>query len=190
MKWLVLSGSNRPGSMTRRFSGFVYSELSQRVGTDKVDLMDLIELPLEIFHPESYAQKPPSFESFEKRFIEADAVLTILPEYNGAAPGVFKYFLDMLPFPQSLYKIPCFFYGVSAGRFGAVRSVEQSQQVFQYRNALIYPENIFIPAVDRNITDSGEPTDAFVRKLFDQTMDGFIAFARGCQSLRNRSSSD
>lgn len=190
MKYAIVSGTNRPGSMTRRFSGFVESELKKLCGTsDQVDLIDLKEMPLDIFKPESYAEKPASFQSFSQRFVEADALVIVLPEYNGAAPGVFKYFVDMLPFPKALYKIPCTFFGVAAGRFGAVRSVEQIQQVFQYRNALVYPENLFIPGVDKNITEAGAPADDFSRKLFDQFLKGFVDFAKATAPLKEHSAS-
>jgi NAD(P)H-dependent FMN reductase len=174
--------------MTRRFSGFLFDQVKEKLGSaEKVELLDLTELPLSIFHPDSYAKKPDDFQKISDQFVNADALLITLPEYNGAAPGVFKYFLDMLPFPKALYKIPSTFFGVSAGRFGAVRSVEQVQQVFQYRNALVYPENLFIPAVGDNLSPTGEPTDAFVRKLFDQYVDGFIDFAKATNAIRVKS---
>lgn len=187
MKTLILSGTNRRDSMTRRLSQFVYEEIQSRDPKGSFDLMDLVELPPEIFLPEVYVQKPKSFEPWARRFVDADAIISILPEYNGAAPGVFKYFIDMLPFPEALYKIPCSFFGLSAGRFGALRSVEQVQQVFMYRNALVYPENLFIPAVESALTETGGPKDEFLQKLFQQYLDGFLEFAKACQSLRKKS---
>ncbi len=102
----------------------------------------------------------------------------VVPEYNGGAPGVFKYFIDMLPFPQSLQRLPTLFIGVAAGRFGALRPVEQMQAIFRYRNAYLYPDSIYLMGVHESIDADGKPKDEGTQKLFHQSLDGFIQFAR------------
>jgi chromate reductase, NAD(P)H dehydrogenase (quinone) len=177
MKFTIISGTNRPGSNTRRIANFTESLLREKVKKgDTISLLDLCDLPQEIFSPKAYAEKPKSFEVFRDGVTQADALLCVLPEYNGAAPGVFKYFIDMLPFPQSLQKIPSFFVGVAAGRFGALRAIEQTQQVFRYRNAYLYPESVYLMAVDQSTEPSGKPKDEFVLKLFHQSLEGFVDF--------------
>ena len=64
----LLVGSNRPGSNTRlvaRQLEGIYTEMKQ-----PVRLLDLAQLPPEIFTPSAYSEKPASFAPF------ADAVLT------------------------------------------------------------------------------------------------------------------
>jgi len=186
MNWLIISGTNRPQSNSLKVSNYL-AGLLKSILTDQnenIAVLDLQELPLEIFAPSAYSSKPSSFEPFRGAVLKADAIISVLPEYNGSAPGVFKYFLDMLPFPQSLQKIPCAFVGLSAGRFGSLRSVEHMQQVYGYRNAYIFPERIFIPAVDKSIDENGKPKDDFIHQLLEQMMNGFILFTR---SLRKPS---
>ncbi|PIR23070.1 MAG: flavoprotein [Deltaproteobacteria bacterium CG11_big_fil_rev_8_21_14_0_20_45_16] len=186
MNWLIISGTNRPQSNTLKVSNHLAGLLKTnlRDQNENVAVLDLQNLPLEIFAPSAYASKPSSFDSFREAVLKADAVISVLPEYNGSAPGVFKYFLDMLPFPQSLQKIPCAFVGLSSGRFGSLRSVEHMQQIFGYRNAFIFPERIFIPAVDKSIDENGKPKEDFIQQLMEQMMIGFILFTR---SLRKPS---
>jgi len=74
----------------------------------------------------------------------ADGIVTVVPEYNGSFPGVLKYFIDMLRFPESLYGIPAAFVGIAAGEWGALRAVEQMEMVFQYRHAHLFGRRVFI----------------------------------------------
>lgn len=145
--------------------------------TEAVCLLDLQELPPEIFQASAYATKPKAFDAFQEKVVSAKGIISILPEYNGSAPGIYKYFIDMLPFPESLRHTPSFFVGVSAGRFGSLRSIEQMQQVFNYRNAFNYPESTYIMDVGNQLNDDGQPTDQSVLKMLQQSLDDFIDFA-------------
>src|SRR4051812_42408812 len=128
MKLTLISATNRPGSNTRKLVGYIDQYLKKETSV-MVHLMDLTELPLEIFQPSSYQAKPANFQRFIDGILKADAILNVVPEYNGGAPGVFKYFIDMLPFPQSLQRTPVTFVGLGMGRFGALRACEQMQQI-------------------------------------------------------------
>src|SRR6185436_16447296 len=148
---------NRPGSHTRKVAAqieIIYAELDV-----PVRLIDLAQLPTEIFHPESYARKPEGFLPFANAILESDGLIIVTPEYNGGMPGVLKYFIDMLKFPESFERKPVCFVGLAAGIWGALRPVEQLQAVFGYRNAFIFPERVFIPQVSKLLTAEGRLTD-------------------------------
>src|SRR5271163_1266766 len=124
---VVISGTNRTGSNTRKVTARVeadYKSLGVKTG-----LLDLTEMPAEIFTPASYGAKPASFARFTDAILAADGVVIVTPEYNGSFPGVLKYFIDMLPFPESFDRRPTCFVGLSAGVWGALRSVEQLQAI-------------------------------------------------------------
>ena len=70
--------------------------------------------------------------------------MVVVPEYNGSFPGILKYFIDLLPFPESFDCRPVSYVGVSAGQWGALRAVEQLQLVFGYRNAYVHPPRTFL----------------------------------------------
>jgi NAD(P)H-dependent FMN reductase len=62
----LLIGTNRPGSNTRKVARHVeeiYAELNTPLG-----VIDLADLPAEIFHPGSYTEKPKAFRSLPKPF--------------------------------------------------------------------------------------------------------------------------
>ena len=84
----LIVGTNRPGSNTRKVAAHLeefYAEL-------KVPLrvLDLAQLPPEIFSPAAYAEKPKSFQPFADAVLQSDGLHVVTPEYNGGIPGVLK----------------------------------------------------------------------------------------------------
>lgn len=170
----LLSGTNRPGSNTRKVTAIVEG-LYRELGVP-VQVLDLADLPPEIFSPAAYATKPASFARFAEAITGSDGVVVITPEYNGGLPGVLKYFIDMLPFPESFENRPVCFIGLAAGMWGALRPVEQLQLIFGYRNACLFPGRVFLPGVGRLLDDAGQLTDAALRERLREQADGFSRF--------------
>lgn len=175
----VISGTNRPDSNTRKLAAVIQEMLHQN--GQETTLIDLAELPTDLFTGSSYATKPDDFAVFQEAVIEADGLLSVVPEYNGSFPGVLKYFIDMLRFPQSLYEKPAAFVGLSAGRWGGVRAVEQLEMVFQYRNAHLFGRRCFIPGIKNALDDSGHFEDPETADRLRKTALDFAAF---CGKLR------
>jgi len=181
---VILSGTNRPGSNTRKVTGSVeaiYASLG--VSTQ---VLDLAELPPEIFSPASYAEKPANFSRFTDAILAADGLVIVTPEYNGGIPGILKYFIDMLPFPESFERRPVCFVGLAAGVWGALRPVEQLQAIFGYRNALIYPERVFMPGVNKLLDESGKFTKDDIPKRLESQAAGFVEFVEKLQAKKLR----
>src|SRR6266446_3747930 len=142
----LIVGTNRPGSNTRKVAAHVeeiYAEL-------KVPLrvLDLARMPPEIFSPGSYAEKPKSFQPFAAGILEAAGLHVVTPEYNGGIPGVLKYFIDMLKFPESFERRPVCFTGLAAGIWGALRPVERLQDA-ELRDRLKQQADGFVTFVER-----------------------------------------
>lgn len=173
---VVISGTNRPQSNSSRVARLCQRRL-EALG-EEVEVLDLVDLPAELYRPESYASKPASFAAWQGAIDRCDGVLTVVPEYNGSFPGALKYFVDMLAFPTSLVGMPCSFVGLSAGTWGALRAVEQLQGVYQYRQALVYPVRTFVPKVYEELSEGDELQTEFVSKLLDEQLSGFCEFVR------------
>jgi NAD(P)H-dependent FMN reductase len=174
----VVSGTNRPDSNTRKVAALIERILTD-LGED-VALLDLIALPAEVFAPTSYSSKPASFAPFRERVLDTDGLLTVVPEYNGSFPGVLKYFIDMLPFPESLHEKPAAFVGISSGRWGGVRAVEQLEMIFQHRHAHLFGRRCFIPGIGKAIDETGQLID---RDLADRLRTMVAGYARFCTIL-------
>jgi NAD(P)H-dependent FMN reductase len=170
----LIVGTNRPGSNTRKVARHVEELYAER----KIPLrvMDLAQLPPEIFAPTSYAAKPPAFQPFAEAVLQAAGLHVVTPEYNGGMPGVLKYFIDMLKFPESFERRPVCFTGLAAGIWGALRPVEQLQGIFGYRNAYVYPGRVFLPQIDSLLDEAGRLKDPELLERLRAQVEGFAQF--------------
>ena len=182
----LISGTNRPESNTRKIAREVegiYAKLEV-----PLRVLDLADMPQEIFLPSSYAGTPASFRPFREGILQAEGVIIVTPEYNGGMPGVLKYFIDMLEFPASFEQRPVCFVGLAAGIWGALRPVEQLQAIFGYRNAYLYPERVFMPKVRDLLDANGRlKSEELLGRLRAQA-EGFIGFVERVKGVKLRKS--
>jgi len=180
----LIVGTNRPDSNSRKVARHL-EEIYQELKTP-IHILDLAQLPAEIFSPNAYAEKPKSFQPFAEAVLRSSGLHVVTPEYNGGIPGVLKYFIDMLKFPESFVKRPVCFVGVAAGMWGALRPVEQLQAIFGYRNAYIYPERVFLPQIHGKLDEQGRLKDAELLERLKVQTEGFIDFAERLQRIKLR----
>ena len=180
----LIAGTNRPGSNTRKIVRHIEEIYGQlHVATH---VIDLAQLPPEIFSASSYSEKPKSFHPFADAILRADGLHVVTPEYNGGMPGVLKYFIDMLKFPESFERRPVCFTGVAAGMWGALRPIEQLQAIFGYRNALIFPERVFLPGINQLLDESGGLKDAELAGRLRKQAEGFVEFVETFRRVKLR----
>lgn len=156
---IVMCGTNRPGANSRKVAKHVL-QIAQNATTSSasfpIEWLDLGDFSQDLYEPQAYVSKPQWFtEKYQAMISRAKGILLVTPEYNGSFPGVLKYFIDMLKFPESLVGVPVAFIGVAAGQFGAMRSVEQLSHIFSYRSAHIFGERLFVPKINDVIQPDG-----------------------------------
>jgi len=169
-----LIATNRPGSNTAKVAAHV-AEIYAAKGSP-LEIVDLHKLPAEIFAPASYAEKPASFAPFQDALSKASGIVVVTPEYNGGFPGVFKYFVDMLKFPETFTGKPFAFVGLSAGTGGAVRPVEQFSTLVTYLRGIIFPGTVNIPGIHQHLDDAGRLKTPELIERLEKQADGFIKF--------------
>jgi chromate reductase, NAD(P)H dehydrogenase (quinone) len=113
----------------------------------------------------------------QEQILRAPGLHVVTPEYNGSFPGVLKYFIDLLQFPESFDDKPVAFVGIASGSFGGLRSVEQLQMVFGYRNAHVYPDRVFVPNIASQLNSHGLLVDASLNERLRKQAAGFARFA-------------
>jgi chromate reductase, NAD(P)H dehydrogenase (quinone) len=180
----LIVGTNRPGSNSRKVAAQleeIYSELKV-----PLHVLDLAKLPPEIFSPTSYAEKPKSFQPFSDAVLQSAGLHIVTPEYNGSVPGVLKYFIDMLKFPESFENRPVCFTGLAAGVWGALRPVEQLQAIFGYRNAHIFPTRVFLPQIYNLLDAADKFKDAELLARLQAQADGFAGFVEKLKDVKLR----
>jgi NAD(P)H-dependent FMN reductase len=172
-------GTNRPGSNTAKVAAHV-AEIYAKKGSP-LRVLDLQKLPPEIFDPSSYEQKPPGFKPFQEVLSNADGVVVVMPEYNGSFPGVFKYFIDMLEFPGTFDSKPFAFVGLSAGKGGAMRPMEQFATLINYLDGVVYPETVSIPSVNEHFDSQDHILDESLIERIGKQAEGFAKFVKSVQ---------
>lgn len=177
----IISGTDRPDSNALRISRYLkkrYSAYNEVVP----EIIDLQDFPVEEIAGGRYGKDLPLIEAFHEPVLTADGLVVVCPEYNGGYPGILKLFIDYLPFPSAFEKKPVCFVGEANGAFGALRAVEQLQQVFAYRNAYIFPERVFIPRVNENFDREEGIKDAFQRQLLENQIRNFVQYISDLKS--------
>ena len=180
----LIVGTNRPGSNTRKVARLI-EEIYDGLKVP-LHVLDLAQMPPEIFSPSSYAEKPKSFQPFSDAVLSSAGLHVVTPEYNGSVPGVLKYFIDMLKFPESFEKRPVCFTGLGAGIWGALRPVEQLQAIFSYRNAYLFPERVFLPRINDLLDDAGRLKDPELLLRLKSQAEGFVDFVERVQRIKLR----
>lgn len=177
----VIAGTNRLGSKSLLLARIIQS-MHESAGMPTT-LLDLAQLPADIFSPSVYRDKPAGFvRDFVEPVLQSDGLHVVVPEYNGSFPGILKYYIDLLPFPEAFEGRPTAYVGVAAGMFGALRAVEQLQMVFGYRNAQNFPKRVFLPAAYKSFDAEDRFTD---EPLSERLRDQVTSFQDYVRRLRD-----
>ena len=129
---LVVSGTNRPGAMTRKVAAY-YQEILTELGADST-ILDLADLNPGFADRALYhnSGKDEHFNGFVRKVAAHEKFVFILPEYNGSYPGILKTFIDGLPYPNALTHKKAALVGISANMQGAGIALSHLNDVFSY----------------------------------------------------------
>jgi NAD(P)H-dependent FMN reductase len=173
---VLISGTNRPGSTTLKVAR--QAEAALKAAGAEVFFIDLQDLPAACASGAAYKAKPPELAPWQEAVLKADGILSVIPEYNGSFPGIYKLFIDMLKFPESLVDVPAAFIGIASGEWGGLRPVEQAQMVFQYRHAHLFGRRVFLKNTRDVLEADGRIKDPALAGRFDEFLKGFLEYCR------------
>ncbi len=136
---LVISGTNNRNSLTAQVADYYATLLNKRGCGSQV--LKLIGLPADFTVTALYENegKNPVFNRLRERMEIAQKYVFIIPEYNGSFPGIFKAFIDGLPFPSTFKGKKCAIVGVSKGPQGGVLAMSHLTDIFHYLRMHVYP---------------------------------------------------
>lgn len=179
MKYII-AGTDRPGSSTLKLALHIQG-IYKNLG-EAIEIIDLVEVKEHLHRGPHYGKEDQGMKVYLDKILHSEGLIVVTPEYNGSMPGVLKYFIDHLKFPESFEYRPVCFVGLSAGMFGGLRPVEHLQQIFGYRNAFIFPERVFISAAHKALDAQGALLDENVQKLLVQQAVHFRRFTAALSS--------
>lgn len=183
----ILVGTDRVGSNSRKVADLMQS-LFAKLG-EEVEILDLQEIAQGLRGGSQYGNvTDPILKAAAAKIEASEGILMIVPEYNGSMPGVLKFFIDHLKYPDAFEYRPVAFVGLG-GIFGGLRPVEHAQQVFGYRNAFIFPDRIFLQNVwlhykKTDANPEGVLRDALLLSLLEKQVTGFCTFIKALKDSK------
>lgn len=170
----LVSGTNRPNSWTRKVTD-VYKSRLEKKGVE-FQLLDLMDLPDDIFNVNMYDIKSPDFAQLEKDVLyPATKYIFIIPEYNGSFPGVLKLMIDASDIRNSFHHKKAALVGVSDGRAGNLRGMDDITNVFNYLKINVLHSKIPISSISKQFNAEGEFIAEETLNLIDQQIDLLVA---------------
>lgn len=169
---LIISTSLRDGRSSHRVAQYLDTFLREKGMS--VDLLDLKKAQYPLFEERIHMIESPSpeMQDLSDRVKKADAVIFVVPEYNGSFPASYKNVVDVLG-PEWMHK-PVAFAPVSAGSFGGAMAL--SPALFTIWRVGAMPVNAFFPVptaydafdengVPANLEQTNERAEKFIQEI-------------------------
>lgn len=137
-------------------------------------LVDFMELPLPFMDSpvepsELHKQYPhDSVQKWSRLADAADAFVLVLSEYNHGYSAVLKNALDWLYY--EFEKKPFGLVGVSSGKFGGLRAIEQIRPIVEYFGSFAIRETVPFGPAQKAFDSQGQLID----ETYNKRIDGFI----------------
>ncbi len=177
----VISGTNRPGSMTRVAAEHYYNVIKGKteeevhfIGLD--DIQDVL-LHAGMYSPDNMDSK--LVELQDKAIIPANKFVVVSPEYNGSIPGVLKLFIDAISIRE--YKAnfvgkKALLVGVASGRAGNLRGNDHMTGVFNHVGVTVFPNKLPLSGFPKLLGEDGKIADEGTLSVIDSHIDSFLKY--------------
>ncbi|RNI29267.1 NADPH-dependent FMN reductase [Rufibacter latericius] len=172
---LIISGTNRPNSITLKVATLYQQLLASRGQTSEI--LDLQDLPLDFASPSLYKSElySQAFLSLRKRVADVSKIVFIVPEYNCSFPGVLKAFIDGLEYPGALRGKKGALVGLSTGGQGGNIALSHLTDVLHYCGLHVLAQKPRFPYIHKHMQE-GQFTNALYRQLLEEQIEEFLTF--------------
>ncbi|HWY35669.1 MAG TPA: NADPH-dependent FMN reductase [Nitrosopumilaceae archaeon] len=170
----IFSSTNRINSYTLKMAK-VYQHILQEEGQE-TRLFSFTDLPSTIAFSETFGNRSQEFQQLITDYIESsDKFVFVAPEYNGSYPGILKTFLDAIH-PKYWTEKKAAIIGVSQGRAGNLRGIEQLTLILNYLKINVYHNKLPFSGIDKLFDSSDNLFNEETLKVLTQHVKGFIRF--------------
>lgn len=175
MKVAAIVGSIRKDSYNKKLARYIQKRYSDRF---ELDILDVRSLP---FYDQDIENDPSEAVSeFKRRISEADAVLWVVPEYNGTIPGVLGNAIDWLSRVDKVMNgKPSWIVGASMGQLGTVKAQLHLRDILfsmGISSPLLPGNEVYVGAVHEKIDAEGNLIHEPTVKFLDSVVDNFLAW--------------
>ncbi|MDX2171792.1 MAG: NAD(P)H-dependent oxidoreductase [Bacteroidota bacterium] len=173
-KIIILNCTNRTGSNSLKISKLYQRLLKEK--NNNVEIFELSDLPETIVFTELYGKRSVEYsELIKKNITDQENFIFVVPEYNGGFPGILKVFLDSIPPKEWANKKACLV-GVSTGRAGNLRGMDQLAAILHYLKMHVYYNKLPISLVDKLIDEDGNFISEDQKNVCLLQLEGFLNF--------------
>ena len=166
-RYIIISGTNRRDSNTRRVAHQDQDTLTERNITSEIVTLEGMDL----------SAHTPEFEIMEKqKLLPAKKIIFIAPEYNGSIPGVLKTMLDLSDYKRTWQWKKALLVGISTGRSGNVRGLDHLTSILNYMKVVVHPNKLPISSVHKLLNDKHAIEDSETVIAINIQIDEFIKF--------------
>ncbi len=191
---VIISGSHRKTSQSRRVSDYLASRIEQRPGPDTVEIVDLSENPLPLWSEEMWSDRAsayaPNWAAMSASLDACDGVIVVSPEWGGMAPSGLKNLFLMCK--QELAHKPGMLVGVSSTRGGCYPVAELRVSSYKNTRLCYIPENIILRDVEELFhgPEAKNKDDAYLRGRIDYSLGVLSLYAHALRNVRGSSMID
>ncbi|WP_205502063.1 NADPH-dependent FMN reductase [Rufibacter psychrotolerans] len=172
---LIISGTNRPNSITLKVATLYQELLAQRGQASEI--LDLQDLPLDFASPTLYKSELYSqeFLSLRRRVAQAAKMVFVVPEYNCSYPGVLKAFIDGLEYPEALRRKKGALVGLSTGGQGGNIALSHLTDVLHYCGMHVLAQKPRFPHIHKHMQE-GQFTNPLYKQLLEEQIEELLVF--------------
>jgi chromate reductase len=174
----IIIGTNRPDSKSLEMGRLCQQLLLKYRPSEILSLTDLN--PSDILNADMYEKNGKNkiiTDIRENHLIPSTDWIIILPEYNGSFPGILKLLIDVLSVErakETFYNKKVGLIGVSSGRAGNLRGLDQLTSILHYLHVDVMPFKLPISSVnalyvdDNNVSPQlADPLEDFIIRYLD-----------------------
>lgn len=179
MKIKIITGSHRANSSSKAIGEYLANKLS-KIAID-ASVTCLYEADLPLWHQDKYEDGPKwdNWNNISKELVEADGVIIVAPEYNGAVTPMINNFFLLVDKAETAHK-PGLIVGVSSGLNG-VYPVSELKAYSTKNNKLTYiPEHLIIRECNEFLENGNEKLE----ERIEYSLEVFKEYALALKSVR------
>jgi chromate reductase, NAD(P)H dehydrogenase (quinone) len=150
----VITATNRKNNLTSVFA-LKYVELL-KLRNVEAKYLSMENLPDSFNFKTMYEYHHPDLlKLLEEVIIPAEKLVILIPEYNAGIPGVFKTFIDSIK-PALLAGKQVALVGISSGRSGNIRGIDNLTNICHYLNMEVLPFKLPISKIHELMDEKRE----------------------------------
>ncbi|WP_028547625.1 NADPH-dependent FMN reductase [Paenibacillus sp. UNC451MF] len=173
MKVVAIVGSIRKDSYNRKLAQYIQQRYQDKF---ELEILSLRDLP---FYDQDIENEPSAaVKDFKGKVAAADAVLWLVPEYNGTVPGVMVNAIDwMSRVDRVLNGKPSWIMGASMGVLGTVKAQMHLRDILfspGVGSPLLPGNEVYVGVVHEKMDAEGNLTHEPTVKFLDTVVNNFI----------------